>query len=710
MFLCTPAFADEMQEAQPAGFGTPKSVTAAAAAADKIQLPSERREEKVPVDSVANTALPVYITADTLSYIDGTGEIKAKENVILRHDDAVIFADDIYINTKTGDVYARGNVLALQNDSKIYTDSLEYNTNSKTAKCVNADIMSAPWRGACSLVESFEKKHSLKDPVITTCGMETPHYRIAASAINFYVNDRVEVFNAVIYIGAIPVLYWPYYTQPINADRPPFDIKPGHNDIDGWYVYLTYNHYFDRDNRLSLGYDFMEKRGSRVRVDYNYAAGTAARGYLKGFYQYDRIKDAANEPPHRWEISANHNQQFDTNNRAGLSIYSFSDVGLGQDLVSEMKDVFRQKYDAYYNSNINGHAISLSVSDTEEINTSTAKYETKERTLPNLTYSLPSQNLFSKFYYNHGFAFSRNYSAALSDKGYGQTGSFTPRLSLGGLTFMGASLSANAGLSTTYSDYEADSENARFINNINTSETLNIDIIPGGILRGSASHSFARKLNYLEQGSDGITSNLINVSLSAGLFGINAGMSTSYNMLIKQSELPDGADLGRFAPVSINGSFGSGSYYFSASSSYNILANRVKSTSLSFRLDDPMPSKLWSVAASTNYVNNTIDGSGRLLEAPGRDSVTFATTIKVPVGRDFDFYFSREYDLMEKNVTTQAYTVAWRVHCWSVDFSWSKRNGGIETINFSVFIRDIPGARFDKPVTAIPDYSQYLGI
>ena len=159
----------------------------------------------------------------------------------------------------------------------------------------------------------------------------------------------------------------------------------------------------------------------------------------------------------------------------------------------------------------------------------------------------------------------------------------------------------------------------------------------------------------------------------------------------------------------MSGAFGTGMYYFSANSNYSIIANRIKNISMSFRLEDPAPVKLWSVAATTNYINNTIDYAGSL-QAAQPDSMRFATSIRVPAGRDLDFFFSREYDLIEKYVTTQSYTVSWRVHCWSVDFSWIKRYDGAETVNFSLFIRDIPGARFDKPVTAIPNYREMIGI
>jgi lipopolysaccharide assembly outer membrane protein LptD (OstA) len=668
----------------------------------------------ITVDAAGDTTLPVIISGDTIIFDNRTNEIFGRGHVTVRHAENVIFADFIYINPDNGDVSGEGNVLAVFNNSRVYTDKIYYNTKTQDAYCKNADVISPPWIIRCERMVRQADKTQLLKPVFTTCDDVKPHYRMEAGEINLYGTKKIEAWNIAVYIGMIPVFYFPYFSQSLEQNKDPFQIKPGWTDPTGWSLSLAYSFFLRFFEQMTLdgsvGFNYYEKVGPSVNANLLYALFPGSTGTIAGSFLQDK-----NTRERRWWLNFVHSQAITDKMRAGLTAKSSSDSRLESDFLGQGQvDMFRHEFSGSFTGTFfNTHTIGLDVNDTEQLDNTKNAYYTYTRLLPSLSYSMPSTQLFPFFYYNHSINLSRSYQCvtctSASKVEYSDVGSFAPGIQINTPKIGFATLSTSAGFKSSWTKRETKTDEGwgELLNFVNTSETLQLDIIPGGHMQGQLSHSYAKQMNKITGLlHDGISSNLLTGSLSGGLdtFSFTAGMT--YDMLANRSELFRPEDLYRFSLLNLNGSFRQDVYDMTASSAVSVYTGQVKSTNLNLSLIDNSPKKLWSVSAIAGFINNRLDAAGHSLTPtviPQDDSLTFSTLFAFAFTPDFQVSVYRGYDLTQKILLSQSYALTWFVHCWQADFSYTKRQDGKEEYFFTVSIAAIPEFRVSKPSSAMPD-------
>jgi lipopolysaccharide assembly outer membrane protein LptD (OstA) len=656
-------------------------------------------------DAKINTSTPLFITADELVYSNETSEITGHGNVIAKNDSITIFSNSIYVNSDSGDAIAEGKVLAIQNGSSIYTDKLVYNFKKDSSFAQHVDMISPPWICRGDMMKKEGIKSEIQKPVFTTCDKDTPHYRLEASMIYLYDNDKIESWNTVIYLGDIPVFYFPYYSQPLKGDKKPYDIKFGHNDVSGWYVNTFYNIDFNQYNKWTLGFDYLEKIGETYHANMVYGIDANTTGTFNG----SLTDDVHSDHKRLWSIDFSHNQIFNSTTRLNLRAQSLSDSDMAKNFLdTQGVDVFRHDYGASFSTSIgNNQTIGITASDAEVLNTITARYYTSARILPSLNYNLTSLGIIpGRLYYNHSFNINRIYN--ITDGGfYSDTAAFNPSVSLSLPSLYILSLSANAGLSSAWENLNENKKGfiaGDFVNSLTAGENASVDLLPNGYLKANLSHSYSKKLNKLDGAPHaGITSNMASIALSGGTGIINLNANATYDLLTDTAKT--GFDVQRLSMISFSAYTGSGDVYFNSNGSYSPYANIIKNLSLSLGIRDMGPKSIWSFSMATNFVNNILDPTGReaLIRLP--DTMTFDTTLNFNFTPEFSFTVSRQYDLIIKSLTSQIYTASWHIHCWEANISWSKRIDNVEEYFFTVFISAIPEAKFNKPATSAPDYN-----
>ena len=142
----------------------------------------------------------------------------------------------------------------------------------------------------------------------------------------------------------------------------------------------------------------------------------------------------------------------------------------------------------------------------------------------------------------------------------------------------------------------------------------------------------------------------------------------------------------------------------------SLMSQQIKSSSIDFSIMDTGPKALWTVTASTSFINNLIDTLGHPVDINRPDdSITYTTSFSFGFTPDLRVSVYRQYDLVQKTLIEQTYALTWYIHCWQVDFSWSKRQDNVEQLFFTVSLAAIPEFRFSKPSTAMPDYLNTMG-
>jgi lipopolysaccharide assembly outer membrane protein LptD (OstA) len=699
---------------------TPTAViTPAAASIAPAAGATVSQTPKMPViDAKINTASPLYISADNLDYSNANSIIIGKGHVIARNDDTTIFCDNINYNADTGDLTAQGRVLAIQNGSSIYTEKLYMNTKTEDAYAKDVDVTAFPWIVKGKQMKKTGKKSEIENPVFTTCDARDPHYRMEASNIYIYEDEKIESWNTVLYLGDVPVFYFPYFSQPLKQEKRPYDIQFGHNTYAGYYVDTTYTINFNPLNTWTAGYDFMQLAGSEYLLNGSYGFNQDSNGTFAGTFTNDII-----EKRNRWTVDFSHNQQFNSTTRLGLLAQSVSDAGITTDyLNSQGADMFRQNYQANFATSFGNQTFAFTASDAEELTntaysstTDTAaptpvpvySYYTAQRILPSLSYNMTSTQILPRLYYSHSVNLTRNYAVGLGNY-YTDTGTFAPQLAFSAPYMYILSLSANAGLSSQWLNSNDSLAkgffNGNLTNSITSNESASLDIIPGGFLRAQITHSYAKMLNNLNGAEHaGITTNMLSGVVTGGFGPINLNVSSTYNLLTDTAKT--GFDVDRMSMLNFNLYSSARDIYFSSSGIYSPYVNSIKSLNLNFDVKDMGPKALWDIGVYTNYVNNALDptGFGAVTRTP--DVLTFGTSMTFDLTPEFRFTVAREYDLIAKVLNSHVYTVTWHLHCWDVSGSWSKRQDNAEEIYFTINISAIPQARFNKPSSSTVDDS-----
>lgn len=602
--------------------------------------------------------------------------------------------------------------------TKIYSDKIYYNFKNKSAYTKKTTLINHPWICKSEKLKKEENKLELENPSFTTCDNEKPHYKMEASMIYIYLDDKIETWHTVMYLGNIPVLYFPYYTQSLKSNKLPLEFKFGHNKISGFYVLTKYNHYFDYYNETSLGWDYYELQGNKYSININYGlmrypdkSGRILTGNFSGFYNQNKVTHID-----RWQIETNNSQNFNERTRSNQRISIFSDKDLRKDILQPNLDTLRQEYLAGFSTGFGNHSFSISAVDYEQLNTTTSKYYTYSRILPSISYSLMSTQIIPFLYYNHSANMTRIYNT--TEDLYYKNVNIMPGLSLALPKLYILTLNAGINFNTAWSHIDNFGTNSdlnkieqinggEWLVNYSNSETMQLDIIPPGYLRLTINHSFSRQLNKRELLKyEGITNNMLtgNLYVSFGPLILNA--STTYNLLKKHDEVINDRD--RFSLLNINSALNLKGYYLTSQSTYSIFANMLKSLNMGLNINDDEYG-MWNISFSTTFINNLIDPTGHFYSVPQKDVIYFNTSLTYALTKEFKITMTRWYDLIEKELKEHRYAINWYVHCWEVYLTWSKRQDNVEEIFFSIFISALPQHKFDKPSTSTPGYNLPFG-
>ena len=165
-----------------------------------------------------------------------------------------ICADSITFNRSTDMVYAVGNVSLQQTGGSaggqnISADSLLFNTSTLEgifdngrAVQTQSDAINLP-SGSTLIVASdiFGRDSSgtiaFKNAELTFCDDDDPHWKIWASRIWLLPGGEFAFFNAVLFVGHVPLLYLPAFYYP--KDELIFNPSFGYDERLGYYFNTT---------------------------------------------------------------------------------------------------------------------------------------------------------------------------------------------------------------------------------------------------------------------------------------------------------------------------------------------------------------------------------------------------------------------------------------------------------------------------------------
>lgn len=238
--------------------------------------------------------LPTDIEGDQLSGTSTTPQYQG--NVALKRGDQFLGADNLRMDTETGNYIAEGNVRYQDTSFRMVADRAEGNQDTDTHKVTNIQYQLVERRGNgdAESVDLQGQVGQMHRSTYTTCDPSQPIWRVRAPEIDV---DNEEGFgtarNAVLQIGKVPVLYFPWFKFPIDDRRqtgllfPQFGLS-GRNGFDYLQpIYLNLAPNYD----ATLLPRYMSKRGFMFGTEFRYLY-EGGRGEITGNYlPNDKLRD-----------------------------------------------------------------------------------------------------------------------------------------------------------------------------------------------------------------------------------------------------------------------------------------------------------------------------------------------------------------------------------------------------------------------------------
>jgi len=245
------------------------------------------------------------------------GRVVATTRARVTYRDYTIEADRVVADKATWEVEAEGNIILKGPNIDVRANAVRYNFryDEGVAFGVEGHHEGLFFRVRKDEVEKGPGFRRVSDRQVllsgvsyTACDFPVPHYYIRGSEVIIYLDDRIFVRDAVLYLWGIPVLYMPAYTRSL-VERSPWSFEAGYTNSLGGYLRIGYDYrhrtqvpdYFNPSEyrvrshgQMRADLDTFTQRGTGFGLTYQYKFDY---GRHRGdFYAYG-IRDEEREVP-----------------------------------------------------------------------------------------------------------------------------------------------------------------------------------------------------------------------------------------------------------------------------------------------------------------------------------------------------------------------------------------------------------------------------
>src|SRR5882724_2650588 len=234
-----------------------------------------------------NAPIEITATGET-SYENGVAT--ARDNVAIHVGDTDIYADYAQYNSRTHEVLAQGHVRIYRDINLYVADSGVYNIDTKKIRATNMRTKSDPYFVSGGNVnEISENGYLVKSGTFTTHDAPNPDFHLRARTIRIYEKDRVIFRDVILYVGKVPVFWWPYMYQSLN-EAFSFTVSPAFLSSWGPSLLTQVTFPITDDIRGRVRLDYRGRRGVALgfEADIDYGKDNNSTAKLKTYYIQDQ--------------------------------------------------------------------------------------------------------------------------------------------------------------------------------------------------------------------------------------------------------------------------------------------------------------------------------------------------------------------------------------------------------------------------------------
>jgi LPS-assembly protein len=353
-----------------------------------------------PVDT---SSAKLVIKADYKERLDDI--ITASGNVEIRYGDIILYADQVVFDEKTKDVLAVGHVSLIRPDEAFVADRFSLNLDTALGKADNVVGLVQPQYRYESI--ELERKSpdlfSLGKSTITGCSQPVPRWKFSVSRANFMRDEYIEMWNPVLRIKDVPVLYLPYLKYPLHRDRATGFLIPriGYSGRKGFALSQQFYWTIARNMDATFSLDYYSSKGAGGGIEYRYLFPGGSGGQLNAFYFVYRAPAVGVKPDNAFILRWRHNQDLPGEidfvaNVDYQNSFAFSrefDNNFGRALS------YNRSSQVYLTKNWGASNISLRVSRFETTFPAW-KYARISQSLPQINYSLLKKKLLGPTFFS----------------------------------------------------------------------------------------------------------------------------------------------------------------------------------------------------------------------------------------------------------------------------------------------------------------------
>ncbi|MEP6709774.1 MAG: LPS assembly protein LptD [Verrucomicrobiota bacterium] len=283
--------------------------------------------------------LPIEITASGETTYEN-GVATARDDVSIRFGDTDIYADFAQYNSETRDVLLQGRVRIYRANTLYTGDQAIYNLDSKHIQASDMRSLDFPYFvGGENVTSAAEGQYLIQRGIFTTHDSSEPDFHLKAKSVRIYQKDRVVFTNVALYIGKVPVFWFPYLYQSLdNAFS--FTITPAF--LSSWGPSLLTQVTFPITDHISarVRLDYRSRRGEALgfESDIHYGKDDESYAKLRTYYLQDQNPELnrtslprGSIPTSRYRVSLQDRTYFTDDIYGTVDVTKLSDAFLLQD-------------------------------------------------------------------------------------------------------------------------------------------------------------------------------------------------------------------------------------------------------------------------------------------------------------------------------------------------------------------------------------------
>ena len=307
----------------------------------------------IPVQGFSQNDLDIpQLSIQTQSYFHNpeTGTYLYR-NAKVEWEGIIVESTEINYHPESHKLTASGYVRVTEGEIVAVMDELEINVKDGTGifrDTIVYDASNKAYMTAKEVRRLGENHYVAEICTFTTCNPKSPAWQITGGKVNYYAQNFSSSHATTLRIGGVTAFYFPFISWPTVKRRQSGFLPPEYLIVRssvrkwdlGYRFGIPYFWAIDPEQDLTLTYDWVERRGPGLRMDYQYALTEGMRGEIKyqQFFERDP-RDPENESgslsaneiestdlrPKRFKFEFNHNLQLDDQSRLIFSALAYSD-------------------------------------------------------------------------------------------------------------------------------------------------------------------------------------------------------------------------------------------------------------------------------------------------------------------------------------------------------------------------------------------------